>query len=43
MTKLIGYARRSMRQQSTNRQQAGLLTVGARADDLYIDYGVSGA
>ena len=43
MTKLIGYARVSTRQQSTDRQQADLLTAGVRRDDLYIDHGVSGA
>lgn len=43
MTKLIGYARVSTRQQSTHRQQADLLAAGVRRDDLYIDHGVSGA
>lgn len=43
MTKLIGYARVSTRQQSTDRQQADLLAAGVRHDDLYIDHGVSGA
>lgn len=43
MTKLIGYARVSTRQQSTDRQQADLLAAGVRRDDLYIDHGVSGA
>lgn len=43
MTKLIGYARVSTRQQSTDRQQADLLTAGVRRDDLYVDQGVSGA
>lgn len=43
MTKLIGYARVSTRQQSTDRQQADLLAAGVRRDDLYIDRGVSGA
>ncbi|MFK0042197.1 recombinase family protein [Paenarthrobacter sp. NPDC090517] len=42
MTKLIGYARVSTRQQSTDRQQADLLAAGVRRDDLYIDHGVSG-
>jgi DNA invertase Pin-like site-specific DNA recombinase len=37
MTKLIGYARVSI------RQQADLLAAGVRRDDLYIDHGVSGA
>ncbi|GAB2721862.1 recombinase family protein [Arthrobacter bambusae] len=43
MTKLIGYARVSTRQQSTDRQQADLLAAGVRRDDLYLDHGVSGA
>ncbi|MBT2539038.1 recombinase family protein [Arthrobacter sp. ISL-69] len=43
MTKLIGYARVSTRQQSTDRQRADLLAAGVRRDDLYIDHGVSGA
>lgn len=43
MGKLIGYARVSTRQQSTDRQQADLLTAGVRRDDLYVDHGVSGA
>ena len=43
MTKLIGYARVSTRQQSTDRQQADLLSAGVRRDDLYVDHGVSGA
>jgi DNA invertase Pin-like site-specific DNA recombinase len=43
LTKLIGYARVSTRQQSTDRQQADLLAAGVRRDDLYIDRGVSGA
>lgn len=43
MAKLIGYARVSTRQQSTDRQQADLLAAGVRRDDLYIDRGVSGA
>lgn len=43
MTKLIGYARVSTRQQSTDRQQADLIAAGVRADDLYVDHGVSGA
>ncbi len=42
MTKLIGYARVSTRQQSTDRQQADLLAAGVRRDDLYVDHGVSG-
>jgi DNA invertase Pin-like site-specific DNA recombinase len=43
MPKLIGYARVSTRQQSTDRQEADLLAAGIRRDDLYIDHGVSGA
>jgi len=43
MAKLIGYARVSTKQQSTDRQQADLLTSGVRRDDLYVDHGVSGA
>ncbi|HZM54853.1 MAG TPA: hypothetical protein VFC03_07490 [Acidimicrobiales bacterium] len=37
MTKLIGYARVSTRQQSTDRQEADLLAAGVRRDDLYVD------
>ncbi len=43
MAKLIGYARVSTRNQSTDRQEADLLAAGIRRDDLYIDHGVSGA
>lgn len=43
MGKLIGYARVSTRQQSTDRQQADLLAAGVRRDDLYVDHGGSGA
>lgn len=43
MVKLIGYARVSTRQQSTDRQEVDLLAAGVRHDDLYIDQGVSGA
>jgi DNA invertase Pin-like site-specific DNA recombinase len=43
MTKLIGYARVSTRQQSTDRQEADLVAAGVRHDDLYVDHGVSGA
>ena len=43
MTKLIGYARVSTRQQSTDRQKVDLLAAGVRRDDLYVDDGVSGA
>ncbi|TFD28648.1 recombinase family protein [Cryobacterium lyxosi] len=42
MSKLIGYARVSTRQQSTDRQEADILAAGVRRDDLYIDHGVSG-
>ncbi|TFB56346.1 recombinase family protein [Cryobacterium tagatosivorans] len=43
MTKLIGYARVSTRQQSTDRQQIDILAAGVRRDDLYVDHGISGA
>lgn len=43
MSKFIGYARVSTRQQSTDRQRVDLLAAGVRRDDLYIDQGVSGA
>ncbi|WP_241980033.1 recombinase family protein, partial [Cryobacterium sp. TMT4-31] len=43
MTKLIGYARVSTRQQSTDRQEVDLLADGVRRDDLYVDNGDSGA
>lgn len=43
VAKLIGYARVSTRQQSTDRQVADLLAAGVRRDDLYMDHGVSGA
>lgn len=43
LAKLIGYARVSTREQSTDRQQVDLLSAGVRRDDLYIDHGVSGA
>lgn len=43
MSKLIGYARVSTRQQSTDRQRTDLLAAGVRPDDLYIDHGVPGA
>jgi DNA invertase Pin-like site-specific DNA recombinase len=43
MTKLIGCARVSTRQQSTDRQQTDLLAACVRRDDLYVDHGVSGA
>lgn len=40
---MVGYARVSTRQQSTDRQETDLLAAGVRRDDLYIDHGVSGA
>ena len=43
MSKLIGYARVSTRQQSTDRQEIDILASGVRRDDLYVDQGVSGA
>ncbi|MBG6109060.1 recombinase family protein [Frigoribacterium sp. CG_9.8] len=43
MKKLIGYARVSTKQQSSDRQQIDLLAAGVRRDDLYVDNGVSGA
>lgn len=43
MTKLIGYARVSTRQQSTDRQEVDILAAGVRRDDLYVDSGVTGA
>lgn len=43
MSKLIGYARVSTRQQATDRQQEDLLGAGVRRDDLHVDQGVSGA
>lgn len=43
IVKLIGYARVSTRDQSTDRQEADLLAAGVRRDDLYVDHGVSGA
>ena len=43
MGKLIGYARVSTRNQSTDRQVDDLLRTGVRRDDLYLDHGVSGA
>jgi DNA invertase Pin-like site-specific DNA recombinase len=42
-TKQIGYARVSTRHQDSRRQEDDLLASGVRADDLYIDSGVSGA
>jgi len=43
VTKLIGYARVSTRQQSTDRQQTDILAAGVRRDDLYVDHGISAA
>jgi DNA invertase Pin-like site-specific DNA recombinase len=43
VAKLIGYARVSTRDQSTDRQEVDLLAAGVRRDDLYVDHGVSGA
>ena len=43
MAKLIGYARVSTRQQSTDRQEIDIFAAGVRRDDLYVDQGVSGA
>lgn len=43
MIKLIGYARISTREQSTDGQQAMILAAGVRRDDLYVDEGSSGA
>jgi len=40
---MIGYARVSTRQQTTDRQETDLLAAGVRRDDLYLDRGVSGA
>jgi len=42
LAKVIGYARVSTLQQSTDRQQVDILAAGARRDDLYIDRGVTG-
>lgn len=41
--KLIGYARVSTADQDTDRQEVDLRGAGVRADDLYVDRGVSGA
>lgn len=41
--KLIGYARVSTSGQDTDRQEQDLTKAGVRADDLYVDRGVSGS
>ena len=43
MTKLIGYARVSTRDQTSQRQIDDIVAAGVRKDDLYIDAGVSGS
>lgn len=43
MTKLIGYARVPLKQQSTDRQESDLLAAGVRRDDFLVDHGVSRA
>jgi DNA invertase Pin-like site-specific DNA recombinase len=43
MTELIGYARVSTRQQSTDERQVDLMAAGVRRHDLYVDHRVSGA
>ena len=43
MIKLIGYARVSIRQQTTDGQRAEILASGVRRDDFYVDQGSSGA
>jgi DNA invertase Pin-like site-specific DNA recombinase len=43
MNKLIGYARVSTKDQNTERQEIDLKAAGVRADDLYVDHGISGA
>ena len=43
MTKLIGYSRVSLKQQSTDRQESDLLAAGVRRDDFCVDHRVSGA
>ncbi|TFD60097.1 recombinase family protein [Cryobacterium sp. Hh38] len=40
---LIGHARVSTRQQSTDRQQVDILAAGVRRDDVYVDHGILGA
>ena len=42
MTTLMGYARVSTPQQSTDGQQIDILAVGPRRDDLHVDHGVTG-
>ena len=43
MNKLIGYARVNTKDQNTERQEIDLKAAGVRADDLYMDHGISGA
>lgn len=43
ISKLIGYARVSTKNQDADRQLQDLVTAGVRRDDLYVDLGVSGA
>lgn len=40
--KLIGYARVSTRAQDSDRQVDDIISAGVRADDIYVDNGVSG-
>ena len=43
ITKLIGYVRVSLKQQSTDRQESDLLAARTRRDDSYVGHVVSGA